>query len=496
MSTQSMLEQNKLESDALLYKVLKVGIIFAALNAIFILFSRRGQILRFNDYLGMSGVLWLLIPLLYYRLSKTRKYFVPIALISIEMLSCILYFAAWLNAALLWVITFLGASLYFDTKLIKIIFLIKIPLFVLATYLMPALHEEGYGLYASNALFTSICYILQLSACGAFFYATTYKSKNIFTKALSQNEHIEVLLKDNIHKSGEINNALDELYERINEGHVAIEDINNTTMMMNTEAQSMAKKVLNSNLATENIIHSIEATCENSRLLTETTEKMGKLTSTNKENINNLVAKTQEISDSNLKSKELFSGLLNSTAEISSALKIINDVSDQTNLIALNASIEAARAGEVGKGFVVVASEIKKLAEQSANSANYINSILNNVNTHTTDSLNAITHTELIIEDNLKLLSHTHQDFEDMFVLQNDMIEKIISSETLINNLKEEIHLVQHATNEAYLGTQSTRSNIECISATLEQLTASFQEILGYAKAVKTSSDELINTNK
>lgn len=55
MSTKSILEQNKLESDALLYKVLKIGLIFTLLNCIFVSISRKGLGLRFNDYLGLSG---------------------------------------------------------------------------------------------------------------------------------------------------------------------------------------------------------------------------------------------------------------------------------------------------------------------------------------------------------------------------------------------------------------------------------------------------------
>ena len=495
-STNLMLQHNKLESDILLFKILKIGLVLAILNAILVTFTRKGLGLRFNDYLGISAVLWILIPIVYYKYSKTKQHFTAIALISIEIVSCILYLAAWLNASLLWILTFLVASLYFDTKLVKTMLIIKIPLFIIATYITPYLHEPGYHLRAEDTLSTCIYYLLQLAACGFFTLMLTKKFYNVFTNTLSQNEHIEILFEENVKRSGEINSALDELYERIHQGSSAIEEINATSISVANSSQEMAKKVLNSTATTEHMIVSVKETIETSKQLTSVTEEIGKIASTNKQNISKLFEKTEEINASSHKSKLLFNTLLNSTEEIASALKIINDVSEQTNLIALNASIEAARAGEVGKGFVVVASEIKKLAEQSTKSADYIGSILHNVNIHTTDSLNAINETELIVQDNLSLLNDTQGDFDKMFILQNNMIEKIMSSQKLISNLENEIYLVRDSTTTAYESSQETCANMEYITSTLEQLATSFGEIVNYAKRVKTSSDELMNLQK
>ena len=64
--------------------------------------------------------------------------------------------------------------------------------------------------------------------------------------------------------------------------------------------------------------------------------------------------------------------LSKSSSEVASIIKVINNIAEQTNLLALNATIEAARAGEAGKGFAVVASEVKTLAQESAKSTENI----------------------------------------------------------------------------------------------------------------------------
>ncbi len=87
---------------------------------------------------------------------------------------------------------------------------------------------------------------------------------------------------------------------------------------------------------------------------------------------------------------EAIESLISQSDEIKQVIDIIREISDKTNLLALNASIEAARAGEAGRGFAVVADEISKLAEQSRVSAESIGSILNEMKRRVDESLNAV----------------------------------------------------------------------------------------------------------
>ena len=89
--------------------------------------------------------------------------------------------------------------------------------------------------------------------------------------------------------------------------------------------------------------------------------------------------KSNQVSDTTNKVSTNINDLSNSMKEIQKILKIMIGISEQTNLLSLNAAIEAARAGEAGRGFAVVANEVKKLAEQSKEFTSSINSIISSI---------------------------------------------------------------------------------------------------------------------
>lgn len=99
---------------------------------------------------------------------------------------------------------------------------------------------------------------------------------------------------------------------------------------------------------------------------------------------------TQEVVERAQSTTEVMSGLADTSSAISNIVNLINDIAEQTNLLALNATIEAARAGEAGRGFAVVASEVKSLASQTADATNQISQQIEDVQAKIREATQAV----------------------------------------------------------------------------------------------------------
>lgn len=203
------------------------------------------------------------------------------------------------------------------------------------------------------------------------------------------------------------------------------------------------------------------------------------------------VGQMNSVQESITSLSELMAGLGERSAQIGTITEVINGIAGQTNLLALNAAIEAARAGEHGRGFAVVADEVRKLAEESSASAQQITQLVQLIQQDTRHAVEAVKANGVETQSGMEIVTNAGFVFKEILNAVNKVAgeiqevsagaEQIAASSDEVVKFMEQISTISESASE---GTHN-------VSAATEEQLASMEEIAASAASLSQMAEQL-----
>ncbi|MCB7162631.1 methyl-accepting chemotaxis protein TlpC [Bacillus subtilis] len=207
--------------------------------------------------------------------------------------------------------------------------------------------------------------------------------------------------------------------------------------------------------------------------------------------IANVQAQMDAIHQSIQKSGEIIHQLDGRSKQIEQILSVITQIADQTNLLALNAAIEAARAGEQGKGFAVVADEVRKLAEESQQSAGQISKLIIEIQKDMNRSARSVEHVKTEAAEGVTMIQRTRDAFKEIAAATGEISAEISDLSASVTNISASAHHIKDsfAANTADIK-ESTKNTRQAAALTEEQF-AAMEEITAASETLSQLAEEL-----
>ncbi|MCB8816117.1 methyl-accepting chemotaxis protein [Desulfosporosinus shakirovi] len=349
------------------------------------------------------------------------------------------------------------------------------------------------------------------------FIVKNIKRVNQFAKAIVQGDLSETIVVRSKDEFGQMTENLNTMMENLKG---IIEGIVNNSQKLAASAEELTASADEGSRTTEQIAYSIQEvsdgvkqklegvddTAKSAQLVSEHMHRItqdiqlvtaGSLSTSQKAATGNSVVRKavdemQAISSKVTEAADVVNSLGIKSGEIGEIVALITNIAAQTNLLALNAAIEAARAGEQGRGFAVVADEVRKLAEQSSDAAGKISSLVDEIQKETTKAVKTMNDGTVAVQEGITMVNSAGEAFQGILQGVNDfskqaqavadVVERVgASTETIVSSIMEVADIpkeIAGSLENVVAGTEEQSASMEEIrraATSLAQMATDFQ---------------------
>lgn len=272
-------------------------------------------------------------------------------------------------------------------------------------------------------------------------------------------------------------NIVERITENANSLVSAAAEISATSEQMSRGANDQSDQIRQISTAVDEMSATILESSKNAGEASEASQNASNTATSGGEVVNDNIIGMQKIADVVKSSADSISKLSTSADEIGKIINVIDDIADQTNLLALNAAIEAARAGEQGRGFAVVADEVRKLAERTGKATGEIASMIKGIQSETEEAVHSMEAAFQEVDKGRDLTNQAGTKLNDIVNMSTqvlDMIKQIAAASeeqsTAADEISKKVESIAGVTTETAKGAEQSAQASQSLNAQAEEL--------------------------